>query len=143
MICIEKPKEFDAKFEVVSCFLEHDGKILLLHRQDSKPQGNTWGVPAGKVDEGETREDALVRELEQETGNAYSACPIYFKTVFVRYGNYDFIYHIYYMQLAEKISIEINPKEHKDYCWVSPEEALKLRLIEDEDACIKMFYNIN
>lgn len=42
-------KDFKPKFEVVSCFVEHDSKILLLLRQDHKSEPNTYGVPAGKV----------------------------------------------------------------------------------------------
>ena len=53
MIFIDKPNDFNPKFKVASSFIEHKGKILLLHRQNHKPQGNTWGVPAGKVDNGE------------------------------------------------------------------------------------------
>ena len=53
MIFKERPPNFSSEFDVASCFVEHDGEILLLHRQDHKPEGNTWGVPAGKVDEGE------------------------------------------------------------------------------------------
>ena len=44
MILKDKPEDFKEKFEVVSCFIEHGSEILLLHRQDSKPQGNTHGV---------------------------------------------------------------------------------------------------
>ncbi|MDR3558310.1 MAG: NUDIX domain-containing protein [Candidatus Pacebacteria bacterium] len=66
MISRDKPEKFKEKFEVVSCFIEHDSKILLLHRQDHKPQGNTWGVPAGKVDKGETLTNAILREIKEE-----------------------------------------------------------------------------
>ena len=68
MIYTEKPQEFYSKFDVVSCFVEHNGEILLLHRQDHKPQGNTWGVSAGKVDGGEQVLEAMVREIYEETG---------------------------------------------------------------------------
>jgi ADP-ribose pyrophosphatase YjhB (NUDIX family) len=51
MISKNKPENFTPKFEVVSCFVEYKNEILLLLRQDHKPQGNTYGVPAGKIDE--------------------------------------------------------------------------------------------
>ena len=53
MIYGSKPKQFNPLFEVVSCFVEHNGEIILLHRQSQKPEGDTWGVPAGKVGEEE------------------------------------------------------------------------------------------
>ena len=39
MISTAEIENFNKKFDVVSVFVEHDGKILLLHRQDHKPQG--------------------------------------------------------------------------------------------------------
>jgi hypothetical protein len=49
-----KPDRFDPKFEIVACWLMRpDGRFVLLHRQPWKPEGNTWGVPAGKIEEGE------------------------------------------------------------------------------------------
>jgi len=38
----DTPENFTPKFEVVSCFVEYKQEILLLQRQDYKPQGNTW-----------------------------------------------------------------------------------------------------
>lgn len=64
----QTPREgFSPKFEVVSCFVEHDGHILLLQRQSHKPQPNTYGVPAGKVDDQEDIHQAIKREVGEET----------------------------------------------------------------------------
>jgi ADP-ribose pyrophosphatase YjhB (NUDIX family) len=62
MISKNKPENFNPKWEVVSCFVEYKNEILLLLRQDHKLQPNTWGVPAGKVDIGETIRKAMKRE---------------------------------------------------------------------------------
>lgn len=72
VVFLEKPEVFNPKFEVVSCFVRCDDRILLLHRQDHKPEGNSWGVPAGKVDQDESIHDAMVRELQEEIGLAVS-----------------------------------------------------------------------
>ncbi len=143
MIQRHPPENFKEKFEVVSCFIEHDSKILLLHRQDHKPQGNTWGVPAGKVDEGEDVLRAIIREIGEETGiNAEPHQFIYFEKFFVRYPEYDFTYHIFHLPVNEKPSVNINPIEHKDTCWLTPKESLELDLIPDEDFCIQSFFGI-
>lgn len=42
MIYKDIPKNFAPKFEAASCFLEVDGRILLVHRQDTKFMGDTW-----------------------------------------------------------------------------------------------------
>jgi 8-oxo-dGTP pyrophosphatase MutT (NUDIX family) len=135
------PKKFNPRFEIVSCFLECDGKILLLLRQDHKPQGNTWGVPAGKADgDGDILEN-MTREINEETGISIPPQKLsYFKKVFVKYSNYDFVYHMYHAKISQPQEVSINPKEHMDFQWISPKKALNLPLIQDLDACIKMFY---
>ncbi len=143
MIFRASPEEFNPKFEVVSCLVEFDGKILLLHRQDRKPQGNTWGVPAGKIDEGESPINALLRELKEETGIVITESQLaYFDKLYVKYPEFDFVYYMFHLKLADKPSILINSTEHKTFEWASPEEALEKQLILDQDFCIKLFYKI-
>jgi len=143
MISRSEFESFNKKFEVVSVFIEHNGEILLLHRQDHKPQGDTWAMLAGKVDKGEDLLDALVREVEEEIGlktskDKYS----YFEGYYVRYPEYDYMYHVYSLVLKEKPVLNINLKEHKDHKWIKHKEALSLNLIQDEDLCIKWFFKI-
>ena len=45
-----------------------DGKILFCHRRDSKYPDKNYQVPQGGVEEGETLEEAITRELEEEIG---------------------------------------------------------------------------
>lgn len=139
MISKNKPDNFTPKFEVVSCFVEYKDEILLLLRQDHKPQPNTYGVPAGKVDPGETIRKAMKREGKQETKiNLHGAK--YIDKLFVRYDDYDFIYHMFVKTLKKELKIEINIEEHKSYTRVNPKKALEMNLIQDLDECIKLFY---
>lgn len=143
MIYETEPDDFNPKMEIVSCFVEHEGKILLLHRQDNKPQGNTWGVPAGKVDGGEDAVNAMLREVSEETGFLVpSDSAEYHGKVFVRYSDIDFVYHMFRTVVSDKPNVEINPVEHKTHTWLTPEEALELELIQDEDWCIKKVYGV-
>ena len=143
MIYKEQPEDFNSEFDVVSCFVEYDGEILLLHRQDHKPQGNTWGVPAGKVDEGEDILKSMIRETQEETGFELSSSKLsYFEKVYVKYPDFDFIYHIFHIKLNQKPNITINSNEHKDFKWTSPRNALEMPLIQDLEPCIKLFYEI-
>ncbi|MBP6910067.1 NUDIX hydrolase [Patescibacteria group bacterium] len=141
MISQHKREGFSPKFEVVSCFLEHDGKILLLQRQLHKPQPGTYGVPAGKVDEGETLEEAIKREISEEIGAEVNELT-YFTNMFVKHDNYEFIYHMFSAPFDASNPIQINPDEHLTHLRATPHEALTYDLIPDEDTCIKLFYKI-
>ncbi len=43
-----------------------EGKILIAQRDLDRAQGGLWEFPGGKLEEGETREDALKREIKEE-----------------------------------------------------------------------------
>jgi 8-oxo-dGTP pyrophosphatase MutT (NUDIX family) len=143
MISRTEIENFKKKFDIVSVFINHDSETLLLHRQDHKPQGNTWAMVAGKVDENENLLDALIREVSEEVGLVTKSEDFkYFEKYYVRYPGYDYLYHVYHLRVQEKPQLRINAEEHKDYRWLTPAEALKLPLIEDEDTCIKWSYGL-
>lgn len=141
MLYTEKPHDFSPLFEGAGCFLEWNGKILLLFRADDrKVDPNTWCVPSGKIEKGEQKEDGIVREVREETGISYTSHAFeYLCETYCRYTEFDFTYHVFRMKLEEEPRVTLN-KEHTEYAWVTPHEALERILIRDEDAVIWLVY---
>jgi len=52
--------------QVVAAILERDGRILIGQRKPGQSHPLQWEFPGGKVEPGETPEQALARELEEE-----------------------------------------------------------------------------
>jgi 8-oxo-dGTP diphosphatase len=55
-------------FVVAAALIDQDGKILLQKRPSGKAMAGLWEFPGGKLEEGETPREALVRELHEELG---------------------------------------------------------------------------
>ncbi len=52
---------------VAACALiDADKRVLITQRPEGKPMAGLWEFPGGKVEEGETPEDAVIRELLEE-----------------------------------------------------------------------------
>jgi 8-oxo-dGTP diphosphatase len=52
----------------VHIFLEKDGSILLIRRQNTGQYDNMWSVPAGRLDAGESISGTALREAREEAG---------------------------------------------------------------------------
>lgn len=53
---------------VAVALLRADGRVLMQRRRAKKAHGGLWEFPGGKVEVGETPDQALVREIAEELG---------------------------------------------------------------------------
>ena len=145
VIYYEPTAHFNPLIAIASLYIEYEGKILLLHRQEAKSQGNRWGIPGGKIDRGETPLQAVLREAKEETGYDFVGQPIEdLGAVYIEYNEKDhFTYHMFRVKFAgDPTAVKINFHEHKGFTWVTPQDGLKLDLIQDKDACFKLTYGL-
>lgn len=56
--------------EIAIAVVEHQGKFLIGQREADKSLAGLWEFPGGKIEEGETPQQAAVRECREETGLA-------------------------------------------------------------------------
>ncbi len=54
--------------QVVAAVIENDGRVLVCRRRPDQTHPLKWEFPGGKVEPGESPEQALARELEEELG---------------------------------------------------------------------------
>ena len=144
MIFQEAPQNFSSQVEVVACFLNFEDSFLFLHRPAHKRDGNLWGIPGGKRHTGESSEQAILREVWEETGFEMSPQKLTdLGKVFIRDSTgFEFTYSMYEYVLEDFFDVRINLEEHKGFSWMELSEALHYPLIPDEDACIKHVYGV-
>ena len=139
MLYTSEPQDFSPKFTTVACFLQQNDKFLLLKRHKNKPQGHEWGLPAGKIHDGELPEETCVREIEEETGIRVKDLELVGK-FYQKYPNYDFVLYVFKTALDHKPSVILNEQEHKDFKWVNPQESRTLPLMLDLNEVISKVY---
>jgi 8-oxo-dGTP pyrophosphatase MutT (NUDIX family) len=126
----DRPQDFIPDVEVSGCFCEWDGKLLYLKRHADKPYGETWGLPAGKIEEGEDPRQAAVREVEEEVGIKLD--PVTLQEVAKTYLDVEglrYVFHAFRVTLDKAPQIRLEPQAHTEARWLTVEEALKLPLI--------------
>jgi len=144
-LVFEKPPEnFNPKVEVAACFITVKDNVLFIKRHAHCSEPNKWGIPGGKLEKDEAAHQAVVREIKEETGLHLPLEVKHLGTVYIRYPEVDFIYHMYGHDLSDyPEQIVIDPQEHQEYRWMTLREALQLPLIRGEDECIYLVYGEN
>jgi 8-oxo-dGTP pyrophosphatase MutT (NUDIX family) len=138
----EPPPHFSPAWEVSGCFCTCQNKVLLLKRHPSKPQGNTWSLPAGKLEIGETPLQALIMELYEEIGILLDETNIqYVNTLYARIPETDYTFHMFHTHFTTFPSLLLARKENSDYIWCNHEEALQLPLIIGGKEALEVYEN--
>lgn len=126
-VFLNPPIDFNAKIIASGCYCEFEDNILILKRSPHKTLGNTWGVPAGKLDEGETPHRAIAREVCEEIGltiqeDEFEALGV----VYVRRSDTDVILHLFRKVFLTRPVIKLKEEEHSQCRWVTINEASQL-----------------
>ncbi|MBQ9944551.1 MAG: (deoxy)nucleoside triphosphate pyrophosphohydrolase [Clostridia bacterium] len=105
--------------EVVAALIWQDGKFFACQRPEHKARGGLWEFVGGKVEKGETKEEALIRECREELGVDIRVQDV-FMDVLHQYP--DITVHL---TLFNARFTGEKPKmlEHQAFLWVTPEEA--------------------
>jgi 8-oxo-dGTP diphosphatase len=105
---------------VAACALvDPDRRVLIAQRPQGKMFPGLWEFPGGKLEEGETPEAALIRELEEELGiSTKSACLAPLAFVSHTYESFHLLMPLY---VCRKWQGTPQPREHAALKWVRPQ----------------------
>lgn len=147
---VPNPESFKRPESVLVVVYTRGGEVLLLQRVDAT---QAWQSITGSMHWDEKQPlDTARRELREETGlaaddrltdckvlNRYPIHPLWKP----RYhpDQHENCEHLFMLELPERLPITINPKEHRDYCWLPFAQAMeKVRFSTNRDA-IQMLMN--
>ena len=104
--------------EVVAALIIKEGKFLIGKRPDHKSRGGLYEFIGGKVEPNETKEDALIRECEEEIGVKLQVNEVFCQ---VAHKYPDMLVELTLLK-ARIVSGYLTKKEHSDLRWVYPSE---------------------
>ena len=104
--------------EVVAALIEQNGRFLIAQRPAHKARGLLWEFVGGKVEPGESGEEALIRECREELGVTVSIGPVFTE---LTHAYPDVTVHLTLYRAAIQCG-ELKRLEHEALAWITPEE---------------------
>lgn len=104
--------------EVVAALIWENGKFMICQRPAHKARGLLWEFVGGKVEPGETKEQALERECREELGITVAVGDVFTE---VTHAYPDLTVHLTLLN-ARIADGEPQLLEHNDLRWITPRE---------------------
>lgn len=119
---------------LVTAAVIFDGeRVLLTRRPDNKRHPGLWEFPGGKVDPGESPEEALCREIREELNADIQVVGI-FEVVYYRYDWGTVLILAYRCQLLTNTLRNIGVAEHR---WVCPRDLAGFSILPADQPIIR------
>ena len=120
--------------EVVAALIWRDNKFLICQRPAHKARGLLWEFVGGKVDPGETKEQALIIECKEELNVVLSVGEV-FMDVIHEYPDLMVHLTLFNATIAEG---ELQKLEHNDIKWISPGEIPNYEFCPADEEILKV-----
>ena len=102
--------------EVVAALIWDKNRFMICQRPEHKARGLLWEFVGGKVEPGETKQQALVRECREELGIKLSVGEVFMEVVH-RYPDITVHLTLFCATIAEGVPQKL---EHNDIRWITP-----------------------
>jgi len=104
---------------VAVALIDADGRVLLSRRPEGKAMAGLWEFPGGKVEDGETPEAALIRELNEELSlDVSESCLAPFTFASHGYDDFHLLMPLYLCRVWDGV---VRPREGQQTTWVRPD----------------------
>ena len=113
-------------YEVVCAVIIKDDLVLCCKRNGKGECANKWEFPGGKLEPGETKETALLREIKEEL-NCKIKINKYLTTINHEYNTFKLTMHVYICELLEE-NLELIV--HTDILWCKKDQLTILDFAE-------------
>lgn len=121
--------------EVVAGLIRDGERILICQRPANKARGLLWEFPGGKVEAGESKREALVRECREELGVTLNVGDVYAELTH-EYPDMTVRLTLFEARIGEGVPRNI---EHADIKWIKPEEITEYPFCPaDKEICGKI-----
>ena len=98
--------------------VDADGRVLLARRPEGKAMAGLWEFPGGKVADGETPEQALIRELREELGiDTEQSCLAPLSFASHGYDDFHLLMPLYVCRVWHGTAVA---REGQELRWVRP-----------------------
>ncbi len=125
--------------EVVAALIWDNDKFMICQRPENKSCALLWEFVGGKVESGETKEQALIRECIEELDIVVSVDDVFTEVV---HEYPDIMVHL---TLFNSTIAKGEPKllEHNDLKWISPEEIANYNFCPADKGILNRIQNCN
>ena len=122
-----------APLVVTAAIIRKKDKILLAQREEHSKHSLKWEFPGGKLEDGESPENCLKREIREELNLDIDVKDI-FKVVYHEYTDRAILLLCY---LCDALEGEVLTLECNDFRWVAIEEIQKYSIVEADIAIVE------
>ena len=119
--------------EVVAALIWQGNKFMICQRPAHKARGLLWEFVGGKVEPGETKEQALIRECQEELAVTLSVGDV-FMDVTHEYPDLTVHLTLFNATIAEGEPVML---EHNDIKWIAPNEILNYEFCPADKEILK------